>query len=371
MKNTDCINGDRSMAYEREFTKPYPSGWENIPSHNTPVTAEIMDDYDDAIEHIEDFLNGSTAIFPIQATGGMTQPVGIDENGRLVTMPGGGTAESVTYDNTESELESTDVQGAIDELASGAGGSTAATTTYDNTESGLEAENVQDAIDEVITMIGHGGSGGGWTKLLDVRDESSQTASSYTLADAITNYETIALAGYFVHTLGNVMHVETLPIEMIEVNSSVHQVVIDNTHLVTLEFPTTTSVEAVSSSGNTYIYQVYGYRGGSSRTETELISAPIDLTTVGMSIALSDSIKNYDELILKCSPSTATEYNLETRFTLSDFVYGSTSEIYLTNEYHYSNGTGWFGFHPDSTGDNLIVDTANYCILQNAIGVKY
>ena len=469
------------MAYEREFTKPYPSGWENIPSHNTPVTAEIMDDYDDAIEHIEDFLDGSTAIFPIQATGGMTQPVGIDENGRLVTMPGGGTAESVTYDNTESELESTDVQGAIDELASGAGGSTAATTTYDNSESGLEATNCQDAIDELsqrgvgsakykwtklldvrnessqtantyslsdsiynydtIMVQGYhlssnkycviegsipaktivsggednliyqitdhnnsfsvyfdddgetikkydgrnyifavyggkvaGGSGGNgeWIKLLDVRDESSQTASSYTLADAITNYETIALAGYFVHTLGNVMHVETLPIEMIDVNSSVHQVVIDNSHVVTVEFPTTTSVEAVSSSSNTYIYQVYGYiSGGSSRIETELISAPIDLTTVGMSIALSDSIKNYDELILKCSPSNATEYNLETRFTLSDFVYGSTSNIYLTNEYHYSNGTGWFGFHPDSTGDNLIVDTANYCILQNAIGVKY
>ena len=353
------------MAYEREFTKPYPNGWENIPSHNTPVTASIMDDYDEAIDHIEDFLDGSTAIFPIQATGGMTQPVGIDENGRLVTLPsGGGTAAGVSYDNTESGLESTDVQGALDELADGAGGSTAATTTYDNTESGLEATNCQDAIDEIVDIFDVSASGeyittifntettiavntelslnetvkdftkirikgymslngkklftdvdlvvddlvfgdntkcywffidandlgyfyfntdgdkviwasvagsvniseiqginysqDSWTKLLDVRDESSQTASSYTLADDITNYKTIALAGYFSHTFGNIMHVETLPIEMIEVNSSVHQVAIDNSHIVTVKFPTTTSVEAVGSAGGTYIYQVYG-----------------------------------------------------------------------------------------------------------------
>ena len=358
------------MGYEKVFEKPYSGGWKDLPDRTTPVIAAIMDDYDEAIEHIENHLNGSSAVFPITATGGMSQPVGIDENGRLFTYPSsGGTAQETSYDNTESELESTDVQGAIDELAAGAGEKV---TPVPKTV-GMTQEVGIDENGELWTAPGGGGGGTGtWTKLLDVRDESSQTASSYTLSDDITNYETIALAGYFSHTLGNIMHVETLPIEMIEVNSSVHQVAIDNSHIVTVKFPTTTSVEAVGSAGGTYIYQVYGYiSGGSSRTETELISAPIDLTTIGMSIALSDSIKNYDELILKCSPSTATAYNLETRFALSDFVYGSTSNIYLTNEYHYSNGTGWFGFHPDSTGDNLIVDTANYCILQNVIGVKY
>ena len=483
MKNTDCINGDRSMAYEREFTKPYPSGWENIPSHNTPVTAEIMDDYDDAIEHIEDFLNGSTAIFPIQATGGMTQPVGIDENGRLVTMPGGGTAESVTYDNTESELESTDVQGAIDELASGAGGSTAATTTYDNSESGLEAENCQDAIDE-LSQRGFGKAKYKWTKLLDVRNESSQTANSYSLSDSIYNYDTIMVQGYHLSSnkycviegsipaktivsggednliyqitdhnnsfsvyfdddgetikkydgsnyifavyggkvnggssdgsgLTKLWEYENSPAGAISGNIDLSDAYTNYDFLIFSSVRSNSSLQsngvistedlaisqsasslitiagaagaygvigvtdvthlAISTVSNDYGFRaVYGYKsGGSSRTETELISAPIDLTTIGMSIALSDSIKNYDELILKCSPSNATAYNLETRFALSDFVYGSTSNIYLTNEYHYDNGTGWFGFHPDSTGDNLIVDTANYCILQNAIGVKY
>ena len=333
------------MAYEKIFTPTYPNGWEDIPSHDTPVTAAIMDDYDDAIVHIEDYL--------------VNNPIG------------GGTAAATTYDNTESGLDSTDVQGAIDELAAGAGGSTAATTTYDNTESGLEAENVQDAIDEVITMIGHGGSGGEWTKLLDVRDEASQTASSYTLADSITNYDIIAISGYFSDSSGNITAEQALSIDMIEIDTSIHNLVCDSSHIVTVKFPTINTISSIDQSGNTYIYQVYGYKGGSSRTETTLLSAPVNLTTIGMSVALLDSIKNYDELILRCSPSSAATYNLETRFTLSDFVYGSTSNIYLTNEYHYSNGTGWFGFHPDSTGDNLIVDTANYCILQNVIGVKY
>lgn len=176
------------MGYEKVFEKPYPTGWKDTPDTTTPILAGIMDDYDDAIEHIENHLEGTPAIFPIQATGGMTQPVGIDDNGRLVTMP--------------------------------------------------DSDN--------------------WTKLLDVREESSQTASSYTLADAITNYNTIAVSGYFVHSLGNVTHVETLPIDMIEIDSSVHQICIDDSHVCTVKFPTSTSVESVGSAGGTYIYQVWG-----------------------------------------------------------------------------------------------------------------
>lgn len=354
------------MGYEKVFEKPYPTGWKDTPDTTTPILAGIMDDYDDAIEHIENHLEGTPAIFPIQATGGMTQPVGIDENGRLVTMPsssGGETASEITYDNTESGLESTDVQGAIDELAAGAGekvtpvpktedmtqevgidengelwtvpggggsGSSGLTKLWENTNSpagmtsgtmelsddytnydflifssvrsnsSLQGNGIISTEDldisktltsKLLTIPGgagaygaitvtdsthlainscstdygfraiygyKAGSGGEWTKLLDVREESSQTASSYTLADDITNYNTIAVSGYFVHSLGNITHVETLPIDMIEINSSVHQICIDNSHVVTVKFPTSTSVESVGSAGGTYIYQVYG-----------------------------------------------------------------------------------------------------------------
>jgi hypothetical protein len=113
------------MAYESVFTKPYQT-WHNLPTQDTPVTASVLEGYDEAIEHIEDHLEGSTAIKPVSKTSAMTQQVGVDNTGKLFTTPG-----------------------------SGGGGGTAATTTYDNTESGLEATNVQTAIDEVNGKIGN------------------------------------------------------------------------------------------------------------------------------------------------------------------------------------------------------------------------
>jgi len=366
------------MGYEKIFEKPYPSGWKDLPNRTTPVIAEIMDDYDEAIEHIEDYL--------------VENPIDT------------GTAADTSYDNTQSGLESDNVQGAIDELAAGAGGSTATTTTYDNTESGLQAENVQDAIDEIVanggttaetTSYDNTESGLEATNCQDAIDElalksglisglvklwenpdspAGITTGTMELSDDYTNYDFLifssarsngSLQGNGIISIEDLDISKTLTAKMITVPGAVGSygafTVTDSTHF------------AITSVSTDYGFRaIYGYKGGGgSRTETELISAPIDLTTIGMTIALSDSIKNYDELILKCSPSNATAYNLETRFALSDFVYGSTSNIYLTNEYHYNNGTGWFGFHPDITGDNLIVDTANYCILQNVIGVKY
>lgn len=79
-------------------------------------------------------------------------------NGSVLTIVGvsGATsvaAQDVTYDNTGSGLTATDVQAAIDELASGAGTIAAASVTYDNTVSGLTAADVQAAIDELKALI--------------------------------------------------------------------------------------------------------------------------------------------------------------------------------------------------------------------------
>lgn len=43
--------------YTKVFNNPYPSGWENLPSENTPITAEALQEHTDAISHIEDYLN--------------------------------------------------------------------------------------------------------------------------------------------------------------------------------------------------------------------------------------------------------------------------------------------------------------------------
>ena len=44
------------MGYTPSFTPPYENGWENLPLETTPITAEALNEYDDAIENIEEYL---------------------------------------------------------------------------------------------------------------------------------------------------------------------------------------------------------------------------------------------------------------------------------------------------------------------------
>lgn len=77
------------MAYEKAFTKPY-AAWHDLPTKDTPVNAAALEEYDSTFAHIEDFLDGSTAVSPTSKTSAMTQAVGVDSNGALWTEPGGG-----------------------------------------------------------------------------------------------------------------------------------------------------------------------------------------------------------------------------------------------------------------------------------------
>jgi len=44
------------MAYTPSYTKPYPSGYKNKPNETTPITADVMNGYDNAIVSIETYL---------------------------------------------------------------------------------------------------------------------------------------------------------------------------------------------------------------------------------------------------------------------------------------------------------------------------
>ena len=77
---------------------------------------------------------------------------------RGINFSGGGgsisnpTAASVTFDNTDTGLNATNVQDAVTEVNGKCGSisnPTASSVTFDNTDTGLEAANVQDAITEV------------------------------------------------------------------------------------------------------------------------------------------------------------------------------------------------------------------------------
>ena len=49
--------------YTPIYQKPYTEGFVNAPPYKTPITAEIMDAYDNAIECIENYLQEN----PIQS----------------------------------------------------------------------------------------------------------------------------------------------------------------------------------------------------------------------------------------------------------------------------------------------------------------
>lgn len=42
--------------YTKVFENPYPEGWKNSPSHETPITANALQEHTDAIENIEQYL---------------------------------------------------------------------------------------------------------------------------------------------------------------------------------------------------------------------------------------------------------------------------------------------------------------------------
>lgn len=50
------------MSYTKNFTPTYENGWQNKPSTETPITATAMDNYDSAIEYIENYLETTNPI---------------------------------------------------------------------------------------------------------------------------------------------------------------------------------------------------------------------------------------------------------------------------------------------------------------------
>jgi hypothetical protein len=94
--------------YTAIFTKPYADGYEDLPSQDTPITAQTLNDKDDALEHIEDYL--STYDIPSDAS-------------------------EVSYDNTSGGLVANSVQSAIEELVGKK--ANASCLAYVNTAEGL------------------------------------------------------------------------------------------------------------------------------------------------------------------------------------------------------------------------------------------
>lgn len=77
------------MSYTPTFIPEYENGWENLPSEDTPITAEALNGYDGAIEAIETYL-ADNDIVAVEAN-----PAGAASES-LSTIDIGGTVYSVS-----------------------------------------------------------------------------------------------------------------------------------------------------------------------------------------------------------------------------------------------------------------------------------
>lgn len=121
--------------YTPIFEKPYPNGYEDLPLETTPVTAQTLNDKDDAIVNIETYLEEN----PIGGSLATLSDVDVStvEDGQIIRY----NAETEMWENAD---------------GGGGGGGSAEDITYDNTTSGMTADNVQDAIDEVFQSVSSG-----------------------------------------------------------------------------------------------------------------------------------------------------------------------------------------------------------------------
>lgn len=55
------------MSYTKHFTPTYENGWQGSPSTTTPITAGALNNYDGAIEYIEEYLEDSSFLDKTQA----------------------------------------------------------------------------------------------------------------------------------------------------------------------------------------------------------------------------------------------------------------------------------------------------------------
>ena len=86
------------MAYTKVFDNPYPNGWENYPSEETPVTANALQEHTDAIVNMENYLYTKSVL-----------------DGDNVSISSPQSGQFLVYNSTTSKWENTTIANAEEE----------------------------------------------------------------------------------------------------------------------------------------------------------------------------------------------------------------------------------------------------------------
>lgn len=172
------------MSYERIFQKPYPTGYKDKPNKTTPITGQTLNDKDNTLVHLEDYLSNNefSQLEELpeaseEILGKIYQYIGetdedftqgyfykcvIDESENYIweniqVQQGGGGGDTNSWVGTLAEYnaQKDDIPdgtfvGITDDPTGGGGGPIdASNVTFDNTGTEMESTNVQDAIKEL------------------------------------------------------------------------------------------------------------------------------------------------------------------------------------------------------------------------------
>lgn len=169
-------------SYSKNFVNPYPNGWKDKPSEQTPITGAILEMYTKVFQALEDYLktNGiPTDITDLTHDSNHLTVTELEKqtwNGKAnrsdIPTKVSQLNNDERYASLVEELNDVNLDNLINgqtlvynirtdswenKFVEGGGGSSEAIgVMFDNTKSGLKATNVQDAIDELISTILNG-----------------------------------------------------------------------------------------------------------------------------------------------------------------------------------------------------------------------
>lgn len=144
------------MGYTPSFTPQYENGWENLPIEETPITAEALNAYDDAIENIEDYLASDESQANLADAYDETETYAVGD----YVIYGGDLYKCTTAISTAEEWDSTHWTPCLitDEMGSGSGGSTVTITPTLSTGTKIADFEIDGVEGELYAPTGGGGS---------------------------------------------------------------------------------------------------------------------------------------------------------------------------------------------------------------------
>lgn len=204
--------------YTKVFENPYPNGWKDLPSEETPITADALQEHTDAIENIEDYLNKNPITQPkdpawSEVTNKPFTSIGdnltVDEDGNLNAESGGSNVEWNQLQKSGTKIAEITIEGQKTDVYSptGGGGGGGASTWNEVADKPFETIGDGLSVDEDGVLSAEGGDANFWEgtlamfeaeadsipdgTLLNIKDDKEMVGDIDALVDAI-NGEPVA-----------------------------------------------------------------------------------------------------------------------------------------------------------------------------------